>query len=208
MLFSHNFDKCFQHLKRNFVSLCGHVMSSIKLLFTGQGKQITKDMQDTGCLSFRGNFNRGAPMSTGNPSAPGSKPPPTAATPEGCTNKTATGPTRVKTAPLKSKSGEIITDQSQQLQRWVEHYLELYATQNIVTDTALNALPSLPVMEELDDLSTEGELSKAIDSLACGKAPGKDGIPPELLKQGKSTLLQACTSCCAFAGNKDTSPKT
>ena len=104
--------------------------------------------------------------------------------------KTVTGPTRVKTAPLKSKSGETITDQSQQLQRWVEHYLELYATQNIVTDTALNALPSLPVIKELDDLPTEEGLSKAIDSLACAKAPGKDGIPPELLKQGKSTLLK------------------
>ena len=104
--------------------------------------------------------------------------------------KTATSLTPVKTAPLKSKSGETITDQSQQLQRWVKHYLKLYATQNIVTDTALNALPSLPVMEELDDLPTEEELSKAIDSLACGKAPGKDGIPSEVLKQGKSTLLQ------------------
>ena len=133
-----------------------------------------------------------APMSTGNPSAPGSKPPPTGATPEGCTrgSKLPPAPRASKTAPLKSKSGETITDQSQQLQRWVEHYLELYARQNIVTDTALNALPSLPVVEELDDLPTEGELSKAIDSLACGKAPGKDGIPPELLKQGKSTLLQ------------------
>ena len=50
--------------------------------------------------------------------------------------KTATGPTGVKTAPLKSKTGEVITDQSMQLQRWVEHYLELYSTQNIVTDTA------------------------------------------------------------------------
>ena len=104
--------------------------------------------------------------------------------------KAATGPTSVKTAPLKSKAGETITEQSQQLQRWVEHYLELYATQNIVTDVALDALPGLPVMEELDHLPTEEELSKAIDSLACGKAPGKDGIPPELLKQGKFTLLQ------------------
>ena len=46
-------------------------------------------------------------------------------------------------------------------------------------------------MEELDHLPTEGELSKAIDSLACAKAPGKDGIPPELLKQGKLTPLQS-----------------
>ena len=34
------------------------------------------------------------------------------------------------------------------------------------------------------------ELSKAIDYLICGKAPGKDGIPPEVLKSGKPALLQ------------------
>ena len=73
----------------------------------------------------------------------------------------ATGPTSSKTAPLKSKSGEIITDQAKQLERWVEHYLELYATQNIVTDTALEAIPNLSVMEELDTPPTLGELSKS-----------------------------------------------
>ena len=45
-------------------------------------------------------------------------------------------------------------------------------------------------MEELDTPPTLKELSKAIDYLACGKAPGKDGIPPEVLKQGKQTILQ------------------
>ena len=34
------------------------------------------------------------------------------------------------------------------------------------------------------------ELSKAIDALASGKAPGEDGIPPEIIKCGKSALLQ------------------
>jgi len=58
-------------------------------------------------------------------------------------------------------------------------------------------------MEELNDLPTEEELSEAIDSLACGKAPGKDGIPPEVLKQGKSTLLQPL-----HAGSRATFPKT
>ena len=33
------------------------------------------------------------------------------------------------------------------------------------------------------------ELSKAIDSLALGKAPGNDGIPPDLIKHCKTTLL-------------------
>ena len=64
--------------------------------------------------------------------------------------KTGNGPTSIKTAPLKSKTGETITDQSKQLQQWVEHHLELYVTQNIITDAALDALPAVPVMEEID----------------------------------------------------------
>ena len=102
--------------------------------------------------------------------------------------KGATSPTSVKTAPLKPKTGEVITDQSMQLQRWVEPYLEVFSTQNIVTDTVRNALPGLPVIEELDNTPTLEELSIAINGLACGKAPGKDGIPPEVLSFAKSSL--------------------
>ena len=99
--------------------------------------------------------------------------------------KKATGPTPIKTAPLKSKTGEVITDQEKQMQRWTEHYLELYATQTAVTNTALNAIPELPVMVELDTQPTMEELSKAINRLSCGKASGSDGIPSEVLKSGK-----------------------
>ena len=60
----------------------------------------------------------------------------------------------------------------------------------LVTDTALNALPGLPVIEELDNTLTMEELGIAIEGLACGKAPGKDGILPDVLKHGKQTILQ------------------
>ena len=59
----------------------------------------------------------------------------------------------------------------------------------MVTEAALNSIPSLPVMEELDVPPTGEELSKTIDSLARGKAPGGDGIPAEVLQCAKSTLL-------------------
>ncbi|GAA6107071.1 uncharacterized protein LOC118407100 [Tachysurus ichikawai] len=104
--------------------------------------------------------------------------------------KKATGPNTSKIIPLKSKTGEVIKDQGKQLQRWVEHYLELYATQNVVTDTALDAIPDLPVMKELDTPPTLEELRKAIDCLACEKAPGSNSIPPEVLKIGKPALLK------------------
>ena len=94
-----------------------------------------------------------------------------------------------KSVPLKTKTGEPITDQRQQMAHWVEHYLELYATQNVVTDAALNAIEELPVLDELDAEPTEEELSKAIDCLSTGKAPGEDGIPAEVIKRGKDAPL-------------------
>ena len=97
------------------------------------------------------------------------------------------GPTSTKTAPLKTNSGEVITGQRKQLQRWVEHYLELNATRKMVTNADLNALPSRPVMEELGNLLTKEE---TIDHLTYRKAPGKDGILPDVPKSGKPALLQ------------------
>lgn len=104
--------------------------------------------------------------------------------------KKALGPSQCKTAPLKSSSGEVITDRSKQMDRWVEHFFELYSTENVVTTSALDNILSLPIMDALDAVPTVDELNKAIDSLTSGKAPGNDGIPPDLIKCCKSALLQ------------------
>ena len=104
--------------------------------------------------------------------------------------KKAVGPSTSKVAPLKAKNGEIISDPTQQLERWVEYYLELYATKTHVARSALDSLPDLPILEELDALPTMEELDKALNALASGKAPGADGIPSEVLKIGKPILMQ------------------
>lgn len=44
-------------------------------------------------------------------------------------------------------------------------------------------------MEKLEPVPTPEELSKAINNLACGKAPGNDRISPDLFKRCKPTLL-------------------
>ncbi|XP_050707960.1 uncharacterized protein LOC126993145 [Eriocheir sinensis] len=103
--------------------------------------------------------------------------------------KQALGPTKKKTAPLKSTTGEVIQDRSKQMDRWVEHYSELYSRENTVTEDALNAIECLPVLEELDREPTLAKLNEALDSLAHGKAPGKDGISAEVLKCCKGTII-------------------
>ncbi|KAI8510866.1 hypothetical protein Bbelb_117820 [Branchiostoma belcheri] len=103
--------------------------------------------------------------------------------------KKAFGPSITKTAPLKTASGDIITDRGKQMERWAEHYQELYSRENVVSAAAVENTDTLPLMEELDTPPTIDELRKAINSLASGKAPGSDGIPPEVVKAGKNTAL-------------------
>jgi hypothetical protein len=64
----------------------------------------------------------------------------------------------------------------------MEHYSELYSRENQVTDSALNAIKSLPTLVELDNEPTLSELKDALKCLAKGKAPGNDNIPAEILK--------------------------
>ena len=92
--------------------------------------------------------------------------------------KKALGPTQCKTAPLKSSSGEIIADKGQQMERWIEHYSDLYSRENTVSPATIDVIKCLPTIDELDSEPSVGELSKAIGSLASGKAPGNDWIPP------------------------------
>ena len=113
-----------------------------------------------------------------------------------------------KTAPLRSSTGEVITDRGHQLERWVKYYSDIYSRENIVSPSALDAVKCLPTMEELDTEPTLEELSKAIDSLASGKVPGSDGIPPDLLKHCKTTLLHLCMHSSVSTGKKELYHKT
>ena len=89
----------------------------------------------------------------------------------------------------ENKDGEVITDDIEQVERRVEHYLDLYSRENNVTKEALDTITSLPVMEGLDNEPTVEELSKAVDSLGSRKAPGNDAIPREVIKHVKRALL-------------------
>ena len=117
--------------------------------------------------------------------------------------KKAKGPTLNKTTRLRSSTREVITYRRHQLERWVEHYSDIYSRENTVSPSALDAVESLPTMVEVDTEPTLEELSKAIDSLASGKAPGSNGIhpPPPPIKalQDHLTAFSACTPLSVLA---------
>ena len=109
----------------------------------------------------------------------------------------AIGPTQTKCAPLKSLNGELIQDKAKQLERWVEHYSQLYDRENLVSATALDQIERLPTMPELDNAPTLDELLDAIKGIPSGKATGSDGIPAELFKCSGDQLHNAlhCLLC-------------
>ena len=88
------------------------------------------------------------------------------------------------------------------MDRWVEHYSDLYSRESTMSPAALDAIECMSVMEELDAESTIYELSKAIDSLAAGKAPGSDSIPPDLIKHCKTTYCIPCMKSFTSAGGR------
>ena len=103
--------------------------------------------------------------------------------------KKAIGPTQAKCAPLKTSTGEIITEKSKLMECWVEHYSNLYGSASSISPSALNQIEMLPTFYELDAIPTKEELSEAIREISSGKAPGLNGIPAEIFKCGVSKLL-------------------
>ena len=101
----------------------------------------------------------------------------------------AFGPVPAKRSPIKSKEGSILRTREEQMQRWTEHYSDIYSRQYHIPEDTLSGIPQLPVLEELDITPTREELETAIDSASVGKSPGQDGIPVEILKHCKEALL-------------------
>ena len=81
-----------------------------------------------------------------------------------------------KTTPLKSKTGELLTDNKKKLERLVEHYIDLYSTNTYISVKALEFLPHSTAFDFLDVEPTLQNVSEAIDCQHSGKAPGQEGI--------------------------------
>ena len=65
------------------------------------------------------------------------------------------------------------------MERWLQHYSELYSKENVAAKEALNAIECLLVLEGLDRKTTLEELTDNLNLLASGKAIGKENSLPK-----------------------------
>ena len=104
--------------------------------------------------------------------------------------KAVYGPTSRSMTPLRSADGKLLTDKAQILERWTAHFSQLLNRESTVDDQVFADIPQRPIIAALDGCPTVAEIVKAIEQLQSGKAPGPDGIPPEVFKVGGLALTK------------------
>ena len=90
---------------------------------------------------------------------------------------------RRPTALLKD-DGELTTTPEEVKHRWFQHFSKILNVPSEFCQDAIDTIPSHPPYLELDGPPTLEELWSALSKLKNGKASGKTGIFPELVKCG------------------------
>nr|VZI13615.1 unnamed protein product [Spirometra erinaceieuropaei] len=109
--------------------------------------------------------------------------------------KAVYGPATKDTAPLLSADGKtLLTDKTQILQRWAEHFRGVLNRPSVISDAAIERLPQLETNVDLDLPPSLQETTRAVQQLSSGKAPGSDAIPTEVYKHGGPQLMDHLTA--------------
>ena len=85
-----------------------------------------------------------------------------------------------KPAPRKSKSGDLLYDKDQKLDRLVEIYTDLYATDNLVSKMTLEEIPQIAPLSDLDVEPPSKILTKLLTTLTVAKHLAKTAYPQRL----------------------------
>ena len=85
-----------------------------------------------------------------------------------------------------------------QMDKWVEHYLNMYSRQNNVSPEAFDSLDCLQTMDEINSVSTIGELSSVIYHLTNAK---HQYLIIYHLIWSRHASLPCCYHCMKFSAN-------
>nr|VZI45128.1 unnamed protein product [Spirometra erinaceieuropaei] len=109
--------------------------------------------------------------------------------------KAVYGPPTKGTAPLLSADGNtLLTDKTQILQRWAEHFRGVLNRPSVISDAAIERLPQVEINVDLDLPPSLQETIRAVQQLSSGKPPGSDAIPAEVYKHGGPKLVDHLTA--------------
>nr|VZI38078.1 unnamed protein product [Spirometra erinaceieuropaei] len=109
--------------------------------------------------------------------------------------KTVYGPPTRSTPPLLSADGSNpLTEKTQILQRWAEHFRGVLNRPSVISDAAIARVSQVETNADLDLPPSLQETIRAVQQLSSGKAPGSDAIPAEVYKNGDPQLMDHLTA--------------
>nr|VZI36771.1 unnamed protein product [Spirometra erinaceieuropaei] len=109
--------------------------------------------------------------------------------------KAVYGPLMKGTAPLLSADGStLLTEKTQILQRWTEHFRGVLNRPSTISDVAIERLPQVETNVDLDPPPSLQETIRAVQQLFSGKTPGSDAIPAEVYKHRGPQLMDHLTA--------------
>ena len=96
----------------------------------------------------------------------------------------------VMTRVIKKSSGEVCVGRDEALLRWQEHFGNVLNIRSSYLEDVINEVPDCPIDESLDAPPSDDEILEALGKMKSGKAGGKNGILPEMLKCCGANLLE------------------
>uniref|UniRef100_A0A183TB02 Reverse transcriptase domain-containing protein n=1 Tax=Schistocephalus solidus TaxID=70667 RepID=A0A183TB02_SCHSO len=110
------------------------------------------------------------------------------------TTKAVYGPPVKGTTPLLSADGRtLLTEKTQILTRWAEHFKSVLNQPSTISDAAIDRLPEVEINANLDLPPSLQETMRAVQQLSSRKAPCADTIPAEIYKHGGPQLMNRLT---------------
>ena len=100
------------------------------------------------------------------------------------------GPEERGTSPVLSSDGEtLFSDKTQILSRWKQHFENVLNSHSVVDENVIASIPQRPEIPQLALEPCLKEVQDAIKQMSSNKAPGMDGLPPEIFKYGGRKLV-------------------
>ena len=93
---------------------------------------------------------------------------------------------------VKDMNGQLIVESGKVRERWKEYFDGLLNVEDgrEAEVLAIGGRGDMPLLQQLNDRPIgRGEIESAVKELSVGKAPGMDGIAPELVKYGGEALM-------------------
>ncbi|VDL86903.1 unnamed protein product [Schistocephalus solidus] len=85
---------------------------------------------------------------------------------------------------LSSDCTTLLTEKSQILKHWAEHFSSVLNCSSAISDVAIDWLPQVAMNNDLDLPTSPPETIRAVQQISSSKALGSDAIPPEVYKHG------------------------